>query len=413
MNAPDGFQKIDGCKGVGEVAFAFFAVGAVFFFVFCLGLAGRPELWLQSERSPAAAAVLHAAVLGWLISWSYGLLYGSLHRLGRGQDASRRPAQVHFFLHSVALCLMLPGFARWDMGLVAHAGAMMALGGGICIFHVVASLEKGRRLPMVQISLTASLVWLVLTLVMGTLAASGHHWDILPMSTVTAIHAGMHAGFGGYLVLLLTGLAYVVFFENSGDEGSGRLWTFLLGNTGLFLCVWAIAFGLPLVVPVGALMVLAGLLFFFAEAFGYWGRKDVRMDAWDAALASGYASMVLLMGLGLASGLARTRDPAQAALWENVYGWGWITLATGLPLAALAGRHAALRSNASGTCRLALVLYLTGSLLGCWAMLDEDPALLRTSGLLLAAGGLCAGWVLCSAWRQGWNAPSFCKSSTR
>lgn len=370
----------------GWVSSAFLLLGGAFFVFFCAGLIATPARYIAPTRDVAMSAILHAAILGWLLSAGYGAVYLLLPALGAARGGDSLAGKAHFVLHAVALCWMLPAFARWDLAGVAHAGALMLAGFVICAALCMGSLEKGPRLPMVQITLVSSMVWLLLTLVLGILAAANYYWAFLPMSTLRAVHAAMHAGFGGYVVLLLIGLSYPLFQVETQGSMERRLWIFLLCNSGLYLSVLGIAFGLPLLTP-AVLLVLSGMVLYLMEAMAGLPLRAKPAGAWVWGLFAGFLSILLLMGVGLALGLAATRAPVITGRLENLYGFWWIALATGLPLWAAIGR---MLNPGAGMRRKVwrfLLIYLVAVAVGGWGILAGDARGVRAGGLLLLFGG--------------------------
>lgn len=374
----------------GLISSAFLLLGGAFFIFFCFGLIATPARYIAPTRDVAMSAILHGAVLGWLLSVGFGAIYLLLPALGAARGGDSLAGKAHFFLHVVALCFLLPSFARWDLAGVAHAGTLLLLGFVLCAALCMGSFEKGPRLPMVQITLVSSMVWLLLTLVLGILAAANYYWAFLPMGTLRTVHAAMHAGFGGYVVLLLIGLSYPLFQVETQGSMERRLWIFLLCNSGLYLSVLGIAFGLPLLTP-SVLLVLAGLVLYLMEAMVGLQVRAKPVGAWVSGLFAGFLSILLLMGVGLALGLAATRAPVLTGRLENFYGFWWIALATGLPLWAVVGRM--LRPGAGmqrKTWRF-LLIYLAAVAVGGWGILVGNARGVRAGGLLLLLGG--AGWL--------------------
>lgn len=373
--------------GPSVVASAFLLLGAGFFLVFCAGLVWAPEVVFAVGRSPRAAAALHAAILGWLVPVGFAVTYLSLPRLGDPETRDGLGAKAHFFLHGVALLWILAAFLGWDIAAVAHAGVVMLVGLLVGLALVAWRLDRGERLQMVQITVATSFLWLMLTMFLGVLAGANHYWFFLPLGTLKAVHAGLHAGFGGYLVLLLIGLSYVMFEVPVSGGGERRLWSFLLCNGGLYAAVLGLAFGLPVVIP-GALSVAAGLVFYAVEVASGVAARDVRLDAWNHGYAAGFIGLFLLLGVGL---LVGEFDVIPAALWDPmriVYGYLWIVLATGLPLWCIAGKM--LGAPGGGNVRapgFSILLYVAAAVIGAWGIGRGDVAAVRVSGLLMVVGG--------------------------
>lgn len=374
--------------GPPVVASAFMLLGALFFVLVCAGMALRPEVILSAGRSAAAAAALHSAILGWLVPVGFAVTYLTLPRLGAPGSGEGIGFKLHFFLHIVALFWILAGFLVWDLAGVAHAGAIMLAGLATGMALVAGRLEKTERLPMVQITLATSFLWLMLTMFLGMLAAANHYWYFLPLGTLKAVHAGLHAGFGGYLSLLLMGLSYVLFDVPVSGGGERRLWAFLLCNAGLYAAVLGLAFGLPLIIP-GALAVAAGLIFYAVEVASGVAIRGARRDAWNHGYAAGFIVLFLLLGLGLfVGGLESLPEQSRGAV-RGVYGYLWITLATGLPLWCIAGKiMAGIEAERGRGVGLAIMVYFIAAVVGALGIVFANEVVVRLGGLLMLAGGV-------------------------
>jgi len=393
MNS-EGLPLVPGDAGHGHragppvVASAFMLLGALFFILVCGGMALRPGVILSAGRSAAAAAALHSAILGWLVPVGFAVTYLTLPRLGVPGYGGSRGFRLHFFLHVVALCWILAGFLVWDLGGVAHAGAIMLAGLATGMVLVAGRLERTERLPMVQITLATSFLWLMLTMFLGVLAAANHYWYFLPLGTLKAVHAGLHAGFGGYLSLLLMGLSYVLFDVPVSGGGERRLWAFLLCNAGLYAAVLGLAFGLPLITP-GALAVAAGLIFYAVEVGSGVAARGTPRDAWNHGYAAGFIVLFLLLGMGLfVGGLESLPEQARGAV-RSIYGYLWISLATGLPLWCIAGKiMAGFGGGRAGGPGLAIIVYIVAAMVGALGIAFANELAVRLGGLLMLAGGV-------------------------
>lgn len=378
-----------GRNGVALVASAFMLVGSAFFWIFAVGLALRPAVVLSAGFSAVAAAALHAAILGWLVPVGFAVTYFVLPRLGVMGGAGGLGFKAHFFLHVVGLGWVLAAFLGWDLGAVAHAGSLMFAGLVISLVLVAGRLNRGQRRPMVQITLATSFLWLMLTMFLGILAAANHYWYFLPLGTLKAVHAGLHAGFGGYLALMLMGLSYVLFDVPAAGGGERRLWAFLLCNAGLYAAVLGLAFGLPLTVP-GVFAVGAGLIFYAVEVGSGIVARGVRPDGWLYGFAAGFGAMFLLLGMGLFVGEFEGVPAEARATARLVYGYLWIVLATGLPLWCIAGKMMAPGPDGGGSAapEFSIALYVVAALIGAIGIAFEHLATIRLGGVLLLIAGM-------------------------
>lgn len=368
------------------VASAFILISAFFFLIFCFGLILLPDVYVAPHRSAAAVAILHSAILGWLLPAGFGSVYLLLPVLKKGANGDGLAMKTHFCLHVVALCLILPAFSRWELSMAAHAGSLILLGFVICMLFSLYCMEGSRRLPMVQITIVSSLTWLLLALVMGILAATNHYWSILPMSTLVAIHAGMHAGFGGYMVLFLMGVSYALFQVETVCSMERRLWVFFLCNGGVYFTVLGLAFNLP-VVNAAALFSLCGFGIYVVEILEGLQWRDDRAGAWDWGFLIGLAAIFVLMGFGLVLGNFQDRSPDLIGRLENLYGFLWITFATGLPFWMIIGRALVPRAGDRHLSCICLLYYLASGLVVGWGIYTGNVRLVRMGGFLLLAGG--------------------------
>lgn len=365
---------------MGTVPAGFILLGAFFYVLFNGVSALVPELWLSGSRSPAAATLLHAFIMGFLLPFGFAAIYLSLKKYGTKRDGDSLFGQIHYLYYLAGMVVFLIAFSRWDLRIAAHAGFAILAVFMVFAFSTMRDMDQGPRHPMGQITVTTSLSWLALTLFMGMAAAANYYWEFLPMPTVTAIHSGMHAGFGGYFVLLIVGLSYYVFQGNKISTGR-RVWTYFLLNGGIYLSVLGMAFTLPTVVVAGALAFL-GLLLFMTDTFLGRNKQITLSNSWFTTFLLGVFFIFAVTGLGL----AKVTGAAALSNFGKFYLFIWLTLGTALPLIGLLGQSACPPSAKSDHVFPSLILYLLSTHVFAFGILDNHPKTISLGAILLLAG---------------------------
>ncbi|HTJ00046.1 MAG TPA: hypothetical protein VL527_14285, partial [Dongiaceae bacterium] len=348
---------------------------------------------------------------------------------------SEKLARAHFALHVVGFVGMVAMFSVWNLKQVGHFGSVLALGVGLFVFNLAATLRRVPRWNVTATAVTAALCWLTLTITAGLLIALGKStadfeegagaapaaaWllgfrqvgsFIARFDPISAMHAHAHLGGVGLFTMLIVGVSYklIPMFTLSEIQSRRRaVASVVLLNAGLagaFVTIlrrspWKLAF---------ALAVVAALIVYGIELRAMLRHRKRRTLDWGIKYfltAVGLYAPVALLGVVLAwPGLPLNAFTGQL---ENVYGFlgllGAVSLAIiGMlykivPFLVWFGRYSRQIGRAPVpaladlySSRLQVVgywSYLSGLLVTSGAILGANPAGVRAGCGLIALGVL-------------------------
>jgi hypothetical protein len=186
-----------------------FAAALVFLLAGAIGLVGiAPALTDGFYPAARVVAVTHLFTLGWITTSIMGALYQFL------PVALGQPIRSIVLAH-VTFALYVPGLAAFVSGLAAGASALMlagavSFGAGILLFagNLAATLQRAKPRGVTWWALAAADVYLVITLVLGLALAGNLRWGFLGADRVTALGTHIHVALGGWVLLVMIGVAH-------------------------------------------------------------------------------------------------------------------------------------------------------------------------------------------------------------
>jgi hypothetical protein len=304
-----------------------FAAGVVFLLAGMAGLAWvAPDLAAGRFLTPGAVAVTHLFTLGWITLSIFGALYQFLPVALGEPIRSTRLAHVTFVLMVVGL----PGFAY---GLVAGVPGPLIVGAvlfgtALLLFcgNLTATLARSERRDLTWWSLTAAVASLFLTAVLGLVLATNLPLGYLGGSRWNAVGVHMHLALGGWVLMVVIGVAHRLLPMFLLSHGAGEKWgqaagVLVAGGVG---CMVLLHHAPPVAAQwLPAVLIAAGLAAFLVQATSYF-RHRVK-PALDPGLRMAGAGLVVL-GIGLVLGA-----------WSMTVGWTPGTLVAAYGVALILG----------------------------------------------------------------------------
>ena len=193
-----------------SVPYRFFLSAPLFGIAAGLLIAFTGAEFLASRWTPAALALNHLMVAGFMLQAMCGALFQFIPVVAGGNIG--KPRLVAGIVHP----LLLSGTLLLTGGFVSGAGLVLEAGGGLlalglAIFIVTAGLALFRAPAGGAIlwSLRLAVAALTLTVILGLALLAGLHGSpVFPQLEATDVHAAW--GLGGWGLLLLSGVAYNV-----------------------------------------------------------------------------------------------------------------------------------------------------------------------------------------------------------
>lgn len=247
----------------GRLPLAFMGLALVWLVAATVMLAARPGLLTLAHSQPHVVALVHAWVLGFLLTVACGAVY-QLAPVALGTTlASERYGWWHFGLHLVGVPGMVWSFWAWDIFQLSHWGAIVGI--GIILFSVNTwrTVHHADRKGLVPWSLNLAAGWLLLTVLVGLTLAANRFWHFIPNDPLNLLRMHAHLGLVGFFVTLLQGVAYqlVPMFTlgQVQDWRKGKL-GLILSQAGLVVLAPGLYFHSDAWSVIGAVLVAAGII---------------------------------------------------------------------------------------------------------------------------------------------------------
>ena len=309
-----------------SVPYRFFLTAPLFGIAAGLLLSWLGPAALASRWSPGAAALTHLIAAGLMLQTMCGaLLQFVAVAAGANIWRPRLIAAVVHPLIMIGASLLALAFALGDPFLFRPAVLLLAVPMGLFIGVLALALLKtparGMTLHTLRLAVFALLVTLTLGVTLaGTLGWQGN-WP-LPFLTLVDVHVAW--GLGGWALLLVIGVSYLVvpMFQLTPAYPA---WLARLLPAGLFLSLlaWSLQLGREMPPP-----WLAGAALFGMALAGIYAATTLRLQSQrrrrvsDVTLLFWRGAMVLLLALAfswlLFQMLPRLGDQARAPLWLGV-----------------------------------------------------------------------------------------------
>lgn len=242
------------------------------FIVFGLAGLAAAAVWMALEPSlaglphlhPRVVALVHLWLPGFLLSVSIGAVY-QLMPVVLGAPLGMRVSTlwIHFVLHALGSILLVVSFARARFEWVGAGGILVATGVGILFTSVLRTFRAAKRRDAPAWCFPLATGWLAATVLFGITLALNRRWPWLPLSAANLLRAHAHLGLAGFFLTLLQGTTFqLVPMFTMGSLSRPRLvWTGLLATqAGLLTLTPGLAWELPVLTRIGALILLGGMM---------------------------------------------------------------------------------------------------------------------------------------------------------
>jgi hypothetical protein len=218
---------------------AFIVTGLCALLAVALWLMVQPEILATYHYSPAAVALTHLFVLGWLCSVVMGAMYQLVPVALETKLYSERLVLPQWLLHVTGFAGMVLAFHAWNMKWVGWCGSIFVSGLCLFIYNIIRTLLRIPKWNVVALSVTSALAWILLTVTAGlliTAAKTGHAGFMFHFNPLGVMHTHAHLGVVGFFTILIVGVSYklIPMFTLSAIQKSSRAKaSILLLNIGL------------------------------------------------------------------------------------------------------------------------------------------------------------------------------------
>lgn len=249
----------------------FLAGGLILLSTVMLGIV-FPGAFIQHFFNPKLLALTHLLVLGWITLIIMGTLYQLLPVILEVSLYSIRMA----YASSVILISGTLGLAwcfwNFRLGLpIQISGGLILLATLIFSINIYVTAIKSTKESIEQEFILASLFWLVFTVAAGLMLAINLTSPFLPPSHIDLLKLHAHAGFIGWFVQLIIGVATRImpmFMVAYNQKKSGLTYSLYLINIGLGIGIVAIYFQHDILRNISFVIGFGGLSIFLRFLFG-------------------------------------------------------------------------------------------------------------------------------------------------
>lgn len=323
----------------GRLPLSFMGVGLVWFGIAAAFTAAMPQLLATAHIAPSVVMLTHVWVLGFFVTIAVGATY-QLAPVALGTTLrSETLAWFHLLLHGAGVPMMIFGFWRWQLGVVAIGGAAVAAGVLLYAVNTCLTVARSGKRDAVAWSLVLASLWLTATVLAGLALATNRLWNFWPTDPLPLLRAHAHMGLVGFFATLLQGVTFrLVPMFTLGSVPNWRpvrigLWC---SQIGLLVLTPALAWHRGWISFAAAALILIGLASSgYALRLTLATRKKRQLDHGVRAFAFGGVALVCAAAAGLWLLAPSTRAGSMpGGMSANVYG---VWLIGGGLLPAIAG----------------------------------------------------------------------------
>jgi len=193
---------------VSGLSLSWFGWALIFLIGAGLWLLLDPGMLLADHAAPLTVAWVHACILGFLASVTFGAAY-QLLPVAVGEPLwSLRLPWLHQALHVLGVPYLVCALARGAYDQAAFAGAVLLSGFLLFSLNCLATFNRAKTKDVVGIAFALSAVWLVLTALAGILAAVNRQSAFLPVPVLAWLRLHAHIGMAGFFITMIQGAAF-------------------------------------------------------------------------------------------------------------------------------------------------------------------------------------------------------------
>lgn len=246
-----------------------FVFAAISFFVLTVLTIFSGSSFTGYFFQPKLLALTHIAALGWGTMIIFGALYQLIPVVFETALYSERLAKITFWLFGAGIVAMVYSFWIGSFTrFLPHSAGLTLLALILFIVNVMFSVRKAEMKNIKSTFIVASIHWLGITALLGTLIAFNYKYNFLSESHLIYLKMHAHLGLIGWFLLLIMGAAstLVPMFLVSHQMNENNLKrAFYFINIGLILLIldWLFLHG-TMFLPVYVIIIAIGIIFFLA-----------------------------------------------------------------------------------------------------------------------------------------------------
>lgn len=317
-----------------KVVLPFYLYASVSFLFSTILLFFSTEAFTQHYFHPHTLAITHGMALGWGTMMILGASHQLVPVLIEGRLYSITLGYASFILAGIGIPLLVYGFYYFAMGWPAQWGGILINAAIIAyLVNLTISMLKSKKENVHAVFVFTSVLWLLLTTLVGLLLAFNFTAAILPKGSLHYLSLHAHMGIVGWLLLMVVGVGsrLIPMFLISKYSHTKLLWVIYgLINGGLvtfiilFLYYPETSFYL---MPVATTLLAIALFGYYCyNSFKQRIRKQIDEQMKISLLSIGMMLLpvVLLLGIiGLL--LAGSANTKLVLAYGFIIFFGWLT----------------------------------------------------------------------------------------
>jgi hypothetical protein len=220
-----------------KIVIPHFVVGSLAFLIGMTLLFFTADEWMNLYFSPKLIAIVHVLVLGWGTMIAFGALYQLIPVVYETSLYSEKLAKVTFLVYSLSVVFL--SYAFWKASfsqLLFYASLAMFLALMLFITNLSLTYRKRTKSNISSRFITTALLWLTLTVIVGTLTAFNFKYQFFNHSHLQYLKIHAHIGLIGWFVMLIIGASSILIpmFVISHQTNTKKLnLSYVLINMGL------------------------------------------------------------------------------------------------------------------------------------------------------------------------------------
>ncbi|MBJ6118305.1 hypothetical protein JAO76_08890 [Pontibacter sp. BT310] len=246
---------------------------------------------------PKLLTLTHVAALGWATMLIFGALYQLLPVVLDCKLYSEKLATIAFGFLGIGTIILAWCFWNFELGHVMHIAAC-SLVISFILFNINV-IQTARQAPKWTIEsdfIVTSAIWLLVTGIVGLIMVLNFTMAFLPVEHTHYLKLHAHIGMAGWFLLLIIGVGakLIPMFLLAHAESTKKLnWSYNLINAGLVFFIFDHLFFHTALLPVYAVLVVAGILLFLV--FIYETSKTRQRHDMDLGMKQTFVALALLL----------------------------------------------------------------------------------------------------------------------
>ncbi|POY35164.1 hypothetical protein C3K47_16415 [Solitalea longa] len=186
---------------------AHFVAGGLAYLIVCVLLISSGDAFAGHFFHPQLLAMVHLAALGWITMIIIGSIYQIVPVILNVDLFSTKLAVYTFISLIIGIAGLSCTFLHFITGIIMQVSAVVLLTSlvSFCV-NIWFTASKNKKENIQSDFILTSLLWLLVTVILGTLLVFNLSYAFLPEEHLHYLKLHAHIGFGGWFILLVMGV---------------------------------------------------------------------------------------------------------------------------------------------------------------------------------------------------------------